>query len=122
RLAPDVKRQLLLAYTRTSLSFKSTQSNSVERARALGLSAAPILEAVTPKLDISKKTTESLATEASFLAYTDTDVEHDFLRIVSLLRRADPIVVEQPRPVMRWQTRRETHPAWRGQLVVVIDE
>ena len=52
RLAPEVKRQLLLAYTRTSLSFKSSQSNSVERARAVSLSAAaPILEAVSPKLD-----------------------------------------------------------------------
>ena len=36
---------------------------------------------------MSSKTTDSLALEASFLAYSAADVEHDFLRIVSLFRR-----------------------------------
>ena len=123
RMAPRVQRELLLAYARTSLSFNETRSNAVERSRNLGFGAPGLLEALSPKLELSKKTTDSLATQASFLAYTDTDVEHDFLRIVSLVDRGEAV----PPPSGWNRMRRRRGPAdqpahWRGKLVVVIDE
>jgi serine/threonine protein kinase len=104
RLPEEIQRQLILAYTRTSLSFTQTHGSASERTRGLGFSM-PLLEALSPKLELSKKTTDSLALEASFLAYSAADVEHDFLRIVSLFRR-------RAAPEERWD----------GKVVVVIDE
>jgi len=98
RLSADVQRALLLAYMRTSLYFKETRANSLEESRSFGVGgsipatagpAAAILNAMAPKLSLANKRTRSLATEASFLAYSDTDVEHDVLRIVGLLDLAD---------------------------------
>jgi len=126
-LAPDVQRRLILAYTRTSLSFKESRGTAVEHARSLGLSAAgPLLETLSPKLELSRKTTDSLATEASFLAYSDADVEHDFLRIVSLFRRVGE-GEERPRGWWRRLLGRPPEiepppPPWEGKVVVVIDE
>ena len=105
RLPPDIQRQLILAYTRTSLSFTQTHGSATETMKGLGI-GIPLLEALGPKLDISRKTTDSLAMEASFLAYSAADVEHDFLRIVSLFRRRGAA------PDARWN----------GKVVVVIDE
>jgi serine/threonine-protein kinase len=125
RLAPEIQRALVLAYTRTSLSFKETRANAFERGRSIDLGlggvAAPVFGRITPKLSFSKKETRSLATEAAFLAYSDADVEHDFLRIISLVRRADT----SPAPARGW--RRLLRPAtarepWLGKLIVVIDE
>jgi serine/threonine protein kinase len=127
RLGPEVQRQLILAYTRTSMSFKETRDNTVERARGVGVgAAAPLVEALSAKLDFSKKTSDSLATEASFLAYSDADVEHDFVRILSLFRRG-----QEPDDHARRGWRRQmlggaslkgSAPAWDGKVVVVIDE
>jgi tRNA A-37 threonylcarbamoyl transferase component Bud32 len=94
RLNPEVQRSLLLAYMRTSLSFKETRANSFEQGNSIGIggtlpasagAAAMVFNALAPKLNLTSKRTSSLATEASFLAYSDTDVEHDVLRIVGLL-------------------------------------
>jgi serine/threonine protein kinase/Cdc6-like AAA superfamily ATPase len=126
RLAPDVQRKLILAYTRTSLSFKESRSTGTEHARSFGLSGNAVVAAISPKLDLASKTTDSLATEASFLAYSDADVEHDFLRIVSLFHRpGEP--TEHPRTWVRRALRRRPRsiPApfpWEGKVVVVIDE
>lgn len=107
RLPVEIQRQLILAYTRTSLSFKQTHGSAVEQSRGLGMGIpVPLLEALGPKLELSRKTTDSLALEASFLAYSAADVEHDFLRIVSLFRRRGES------PGVRWD----------GKVVVVIDE
>src|SRR3954451_3934071 len=105
KLPVDIQRQLVLAYTRTSLSFTQTHGNAVEHARGLSV-GLPLLEAMSPKVELSKKTTDSLALEASFLAYSAADVEHDFLRIVSLFRRRGDA------PGARWN----------GKVVIVIDE
>ena len=103
-LDEDVRRQLILAYRRTSLSFTQTHDSGSERTRGLGFGIpVPMLDAF--KVDLSGKTTESLAMEASFLAYSAADVEHDFLRIVSLFRR-------HGKPETRWN----------GKVVVVVDE
>jgi serine/threonine-protein kinase len=104
KLPEEIQRQLILAYTRTSLSFTQTRGSATERTGGVGL-GIPLLEALGPKLELSKKTTDSLAMEASFLAYSAADVEHDFLRIVSLFRR-----------------RGEARTHWDGKVVVVIDE
>ncbi len=107
RLPADIQRQLILAYTRTSLSFTQTQGSATERSAGVGIGVPlPVLEALAPKLELSKKTTDSLALEASFLAYSAADVEHDFLRIVSLFRRRGA----------------DTAAHWNGKVVIVIDE
>jgi serine/threonine-protein kinase len=110
RMEPRVQRELLLAYARTSLSFNESRSNSSDRGAGLRLGLPAFLQGLTPQLELSRKSTDVLATQASFLAYTDADVEHDFLRIVSLVERDGR------------QERNGARPAWRGKIVVVIDE
>ncbi len=106
RLPQEIQRQLILAYTRTSLSFTQTQGSATERTRGLSLGIPlPLLEALAPKVDMSQKTTDSLALEASVLAAAAADAEHAFLRLVSLVRRHGT-------PEARWN----------GKVVVVIDE
>lgn len=124
---------MTLAYARTSLSIKRSQSQSLEElattawgndaAKSSGSPFVSLLGALLPKLTLSRKRVSSLASEASFLAYTDADVEHDFLRIVSLLKKG------YQRKTTFWQRLRR----WLGgssrsgetiipKLVVVIDE
>jgi serine/threonine-protein kinase len=104
QLPEEIQRKLILAYTRTSLSFTQTRGSATERAGGFGI-GIPLLEALGPRLELSTKSTDSLAMEASFLAYSAADVEHDFLRIVSLFRKGD-----------------EARAHWDGKVVVVIDE
>lgn len=95
----NVSRAIILAYTRTSLSIKHTNSKSVEETYTLGMdgkaSNSVISNSITnliellPKFNISKKKLNSLAMETTFLAYTDADVEHDFIRIADLLTKND---------------------------------
>jgi serine/threonine protein kinase len=126
RMPEPVQREMLLAYARTSLSFNETRTNVSEKTRTLGVStSAALLDALAPKLEVARRTTDSLATQASFLAYSDADVEHDFLRIVSLMARGEP---PRPAPRRRWRRRSPADvngavpAAWRGKLVVVFDE
>ena len=128
-LPDDVQRAVIVAYTRTSLSFKETRSSASERSRSLGMSleSLPMLGKLGPSLDFSSKQTDSLATEAAFLAYSDADVEHDFLRIVGLLRRNGAAAAPARRRLLRRirQRIRGASPAssrWNGRLVVVVDE
>jgi serine/threonine-protein kinase len=131
RLAPDTQRSLLLAYMRTSLSFKETQSNSMERGSSVGIggnlpasagAAAMAFNALAPKLNLTNKRSSSLATEASFLAYSDTDVEHDVLRIVALLdlNHGSPKSVRNK--IRNWLMGQRQSVAQRIRLVVVLDE
>ncbi|MGI5163566.1 protein kinase domain-containing protein [Spirillospora sp. CA-253888] len=120
RLTPQTRQALLLAYMRTSLSFKETRSDARERGATLDLGAGSgqgakaLVEAIVPKAGMSAKRTRSLATEASFLAYSETDVEHDLIRIVTLLRQE-----AHRTPRRRWWRR----PApVRLRPVVVLDE
>ena len=125
RMAPRVQRELLLAYARTSLSFNETRSKSTERGGSVSVGIPPVLlDALSPKLELSRRTTDSLATQASFLAYTNADVEHDFLRIVALVERGEATPIPSGWTRMRQRVGRGEQPAphWRGKLVVVIDE
>ncbi|GAA2588403.1 hypothetical protein GCM10010411_21620 [Actinomadura fulvescens] len=127
RLPPETGQSLLLAYMRTSLSFKETQSDARERSAALdlgagtGAGAKALVNAVTPKINLTVRNTRSLATEAAFLAYSETDVEHDLMRIVSLINQDAPLL---PRPRSRlrrlWPWPRPAPSRLR--LVVVLDE
>ena len=128
-LAPDVRRSLVLAYARTSLSFKETRSRSTEVGASLGVGgalpgasqAAAVVSLLSPKFGLSRKKTDSMATEASFLAYSHGDVEHDFVRIIELLNREPEPPASRWRK-LRWRLRGGARPAWQGRVVVVLDE
>ncbi|WP_396449228.1 protein kinase [Actinomadura sp.] len=126
---PDTTRQaLLLTYMRTSLSFKEMRSDATERTATadIGMSAlAAKLAGSTgvslPKVGLSAKRTRSLATEAAFLAYSETDVEHDMMRVVRMLSAAPP----PPRGLLRGPLRglgRSRRGPFPISLVVVLDE
>ncbi|MEU7809574.1 protein kinase [Micromonospora chalcea] len=121
RLPADVEQALVLAYMRTSLAFKQTRSEATEQGINVEASNGRIVKVPLPKVVASTKRTRSLATEAQFLAYSETDVEHDIIRIVSLLHRSGSITLPSPR-WRRW-LRPWVKPA-RAQirLVVVLDE
>jgi serine/threonine-protein kinase len=121
RLPTDVQQALLLAYTRTSLSFKQTHSEGSEGGGTVGFGVqrGP-LASLAPTLSMTGKRTSARAVEASFLAYSETDVEHDLVRIIQLLDTGR--MPRQRRRLLRRRhgTRRGTpvriHP------VVVLDE
>lgn len=121
-LDADIREALLLAYARTSLAFKETSSRARESSQTISLdlsrlgAPAAALGLGAPKLGMSRKRTDSMAREASFLAYSHADVEHDFLRILDLLN------LRTLAPVTRRRRLRQRRPPWRGRLVVVLDE
>lgn len=120
RLPRDVQRSLVLAYSRTSLSFTQTQSESSERSTALGLSPQ---HRMSPTVSFTGRRTRSQAVEAAFLAYSETDVEHDLVRIVHLLNGSEgrrPVQQRRRRRVLRRQRDRFTR--FRVHPVVVLDE
>ncbi|HEU5156723.1 MAG TPA: protein kinase [Streptosporangiaceae bacterium] len=124
-LPPATRQSLLLAYMRTSLSFKETRSDAWERAANVEMDPAKLgggvlkpLGLTIPKAGISTKRSRSLATEAAFLAYSETDVEHDMMRIVRMLTSA---AAQRPRGRRRLVRRRRRAP-FELKLVVVLDE
>lgn len=120
RLPREVQRSLLLAYSRTSLSFTQTQSESSERATTLGLSPQHRL---APTMNFSGRKTRSQATEAAFLAYSETDVEHDLVRIIQLLNGIEGRHPGQhPRSRLLLRRRRREAARLRVHPVVVLDE
>ncbi|MEU1722857.1 protein kinase [Nonomuraea sp. NPDC005692] len=120
RLDAGARRALLLAHVRTSFGLKQTQSDASERTATFNVGMGPAAKKLTgpagwlsPSGSLSGKRTRSLALEASYLTYSDTDVEHDLARIINLLAR-------QParRRGWRWWSRgpRRVH------LIIVLDE
>ncbi len=128
RLPPPTRHALLLAYMRTSLSFKETQSEARERSAAMDLSIGPgkavkaLADFTVPKVSMSAKRSHSLATEAAFLAYSETDVEYDLMRIVSLVASAADVVTEHRSWLRRLWVRSTPPDPPRLHLVIVIDE
>lgn len=127
RLSAEVRHALLIAYMRTSLSFKQSQSEALQRSAGVGIGAGSgkaakaIVDFVVPTVSISAQHSQSLATEASFLAYSETDVEHDLMRIVSLVSRESTVATLQPSRLRRlwpWSRRQSS----RLRLVVILDE
>jgi serine/threonine-protein kinase len=126
RLPAQTRHALLLAYMRTSLSFKETQSEARERSAAMDLSVGPgkavkaLADFAVPKVSMSAKRSHSLATEASFLAYSETDVEYDLMRIVSLLDSVPAVFAGRRSWLrLRWRARPSLP---RLHLIIVIDE
>ncbi|MEU0397262.1 protein kinase [Streptomyces sp. NPDC006208] len=116
RLPPDVQESLLLSYTRTSLSFTQTQSEGSERGGTLGMGPQQgPLASVAPNLSLAGKRMSTRTTEASFLAYSETDVEHDLMRIIQLLSG------RHGRPAVKGRLRRHK-PRLRVHPVIVLDE
>ena len=99
RLPAQTRHALLVSYMRTSLSYKETQSKSSQQSAGLnvGLGSGKLVKAVAdiaaPQVSMSASRSQSLATEAAFLAYSETDVEYDLMRIISLVNRTLDIPV-----------------------------
>ncbi|MEO3808252.1 serine/threonine-protein kinase [Sphaerisporangium sp. B11E5] len=109
-LPEDTRRSLILAYRRTSVTLK--QSDSATTEAGVSLTADKAL----PGGGITARRGHTLATEASYLAYSEHDAEYDLTRIVrSFGGQAAPRLA---RPRRRLWSRR---PA-RVRLVVVLDE
>jgi len=129
KLSPEIRNQLLTAYARTSLAYKQTASRSEEQTTTFGL-GGPVKTSVgkatvsfpLPKLSRRRMKAESLATELSFLAYTEADVEHDFLRIVELLSRQDAVSKSGWARIAALLKNESRYEAMKSKLVVVLDE
>ncbi|MER5949686.1 serine/threonine-protein kinase [Streptomyces sp. NPDC001904] len=116
-LSPEVRDSLLLAYTRTSLSFTQTQSETSERNATAGMKLqSGLLGMAPPTLSVGGKKSRSRTTEAAFLAYSETDVEHDLVRIVQLLSGRPEHPSRRNRTWRRRAPRLSVHP------VIVLDE
>jgi hypothetical protein len=127
RLRPEIRHALLISYMRTSLAFKETQTEARERSAAVdlgpgrGWGVSKAVDFIVPKVSMSAKRSQSLATEAAFLAYSETDVEYDLMRIVSLCGR-ESIGPARPRSRLRriWRWPRAKPCPLR--MVIVLDE
>ncbi|MFI6925332.1 protein kinase [Nonomuraea spiralis] len=120
RLDASARRALLLAHVRTSFGLKQTQSDASERTATFNVGMGPAAKKLTgpagwlsPSAGLSGKRTRSLALEASYLTYSDTDVEHDLARIIGLLARPAT-------PRRRW--RPWSRATRRVHLIIVLDE
>jgi tRNA A-37 threonylcarbamoyl transferase component Bud32 len=122
QIPPDVRQSLLLAYTRTSLALKEMRSEAAERGASVTVGPRPAggPGVLVPQAGLSARRTRSLATEASFLTYSETDVEHDLIRIVRLMGDAGAAGRLRSRPRHRWPWQRP--PLGPVHLLVVIDE
>ncbi|MER5612486.1 serine/threonine-protein kinase [Streptomyces sp. NPDC002215] len=117
QLPEDVQNALILAYMRTSLSFKQTHSEGSERGGTVGMAPQQgLVASLSPTASLTGKLMSTRATEASFLAYSELDVEHDLVRIIQLLDLGH--VRRERRGLLRRRrtTRLRIHP------VVVLDE
>ncbi|MEV0592421.1 protein kinase domain-containing protein [Nonomuraea cavernae] len=126
RLSDAAQRALMLAHIRTSLGVKQTQGDATERNTSLTLGMGEVVQKlagpaglVVPSVGLSSKRTRSLATEASYLTYSDADVEYDLARIIDLLDGRGPAGP----PVRRRLFGGRARPApSRVHLVIVLDE
>ena len=132
RLPAQTRHALLVSYMRTSLSYKETQSKSSQQSAGLNVGLGPgklvkaVADIAAPQVSMSASRSQSLATEAAFLAYSETDVEYDLMRIISLVNRTLDIPAGR-RPWMRrlrprWLQRHGLVAPPRLRLVIVLDE
>lgn len=127
KLSPDVRHALLLAYMRTSLAFKQSQSDATQNSAGLNLgpgsasAKAGLARIIVPTVNLSAQRSKSLATEASFLAYSETDAEYDLMRIITLVNREAAATLRQSTGLGRlWPWRRRK--PFQLRLVIVLDE
>jgi hypothetical protein len=124
-LAPELTQELLTAYRRTSFAISASRSltRSADTELAVGGNHLSVGKAKLPLPGIThrRSRTETEATAISFLTYSETDVEHDFLQVIDLLGR--------PGGTKKRRTRTLLGSIWPGlkpkpfpQLVIVFDE
>jgi predicted Ser/Thr protein kinase len=119
-IPPEVRREVGVAYARTSMSMSLTQKHESEHSRSASIGAAgALLQGLAPSLGRSRRSSSSFERQASFLAYSDADVEHDFLRIVGLLRQMSNTPVKK---AGFWARLRRPRRTWNGHLIIVLDE
>ena len=118
RLPQRTQDLIRTAFVRTSLAVKETRSNAVERTMALGLSAASgaLPGHIAPKLDMTRKRSQTQSTESAYLTYSTVDAEYDLLRILQVLS-------EESTPRSRvWRRLWKQSPPQRIHPIVVLDE
>jgi hypothetical protein len=129
RLTPSIQDIVNRAYARTSLAMKETRSQTDERHQqakfggTVTLGKGPgSLAFPVPSLDFGRKRSRGLATELSFLAYSDADAEHDLQRILASLR--NPEAARRNRWYSAWSKiglARYAQPL-QARIVIVLDE
>ena len=106
---------------RTSLQISQNSERSRERHGSVAFDGSSVgtqlLGSILPKLEIGSKQSSTHATEVSFLAYSELDIEHDFLTIVEQLGTPRFETVAR-----RWPFRDVNRPLPPLKVVVVIDE
>ena len=112
RLPDRVAKALMTAYGRTSATLKSTYQKAAEGTMSLGGEAFGIAGS-----NVGGKRSRTEGGEQSFLPYTLTEAEHDFLRIVNDLAETSASHAPIGRRLFRRAPRR-----WRCRIVVVFDE
>ena len=118
-LAAETVREIMVAYTRTSLAFKYTHSKASESGAEASLGSG---SGILAKAKLGRKDSRASTVEASFLAYTTTDVEHDLRRIVDLLHAPPARASSRIFRFLAWAGLvRKPRPA-RIKLVVTLDE
>lgn len=114
RLPAGTAEALTTAYHRTSMTLKSTHSNTFEGSLNL-----PGEMFGLPGPTFGGKRTRAVGQERSYLPYTLGEAEQDFLQIVSDLSLG---MEQEPAPsLLRKMFARPTKP-WRCRVIVVFDE
>ena len=121
-LSLEVHRRLLTAYERTTLSVTHTEQSTRERSSGLSVAAGHPLMGVSPKAELSSKTTDGTSMQAAFLNYTAGDVEQDFMRIMRLVRRPGSNRTSDRRRWWRSPRLPAMTQPFRGKIVVILDE
>ena len=124
-LEEDLREWLLVAYARTSYSQK--QSHSATREHQAGMSVgglwawAKACRSPSQRARSVAKIAETTATELSFLAYSRSDAEHDFLRILRLLSEPRPRATGRLKRCWYW-VRGKDLPTLRLRVIIALDE
>jgi tRNA A-37 threonylcarbamoyl transferase component Bud32 len=120
RLSDDARESLVLAYRRTSLTLNESRTDSTQKGGAVNASVGA--GKVAPGISYSRQRTRSLVAEAQFMAYAETDVEHDISRIVARLQR-DGAMPDLRRTGWRgWTGRKSSKSSAKIRLAIVLDE
>src|SRR5690606_21024547 len=126
KLPGDIASSIILAYRRTSLSIKESNSQATEKKTESTVSPVDLYSAALGmKVGLKKveRNLATIATESSFLAYSETDVEHDFLRIIDLLSREHEIQgASRWQRMLRWLWAPERPVRWSSNIIIVLDE
>lgn len=127
RLSDDARESLALAYRRTSLTLNESRTDSTQKGGSVSVGVG--VSKATPGISYSAQRARSLVAEAQFMAYAETDVEHDISRIVARLQRDGVMPAEMPGERVAgwrgWRGRRSGKSGRSGtkiRLAIVLDE